>query len=77
MASEESGYDTCQSRMESEAAAAYQQIAHVCDEKYSVMFVFKAIPHPPNAKRDEQNIGESVDNFGSVVADDVVLECVY
>jgi hypothetical protein len=39
--------------MESEAAAAYEQIAHVRNEKYSVVFVFEAIPHPPNAKRNE------------------------
>lgn len=50
---EETGYGTCQSRMESEAAAAYEQIAHVRNEKYSVVFVFEAIPHPPNAKRNE------------------------
>lgn len=59
--------------MEGEAARADQQVSKECDEEDSVMPVLPAIVHALESKRDEQYVGQGVDDLRGIWRRIVIL----
>jgi hypothetical protein len=64
---------TFQRAVERKTATAYQGISYECDQKHSVVFIFKAIPYAFHTESDKQQVRERVNNLRTVDRGIVIL----